>query len=144
MPGGGRRRSRRGGRRSRARAVRAGRTRPAPARARRTRPAPLRRGARPRRPAARRAARWRAESRAARRRHARVAGATSLSYNTRMTDAEFLKALEDGTFPRDLMDHRAHLRLALLHRHDPQAGRDLLVKYVRQIGGMVRYNETLT
>lgn len=61
-----------------------------------------------------------------------------------MTDAEFLSALDDGTFPRDLMDHRAHLRLALLYRGDPQGARDLLVKYVQHIGGMVRYNETLT
>ncbi|MCA1828485.1 MAG: hypothetical protein ABR567_09785 [Myxococcales bacterium] len=61
-----------------------------------------------------------------------------------MTDAEFLQALERGTFPRDLMDHRAHLRLALLFRDNPQGARDLLVKYVQHIGGMVRYNETLT
>ena len=61
-----------------------------------------------------------------------------------MTDAQFLEALETGTFPRDLMDHRAHLRLALLVRGDPQGARDRLVKYVQRIGGMVRYNETLT
>ncbi len=61
-----------------------------------------------------------------------------------MTDAEFLKALADGSYPRDAMDHRAHLRLAVLFRGDPQGARDLLVRYVTQIGGMVRYNETLT
>src|SRR5205085_12419234 len=31
-----------------------------------------------------------------------------------------------------------------LHRDDPQAARDLLLKYIQQIGGMVKYNETLT
>ena len=61
-----------------------------------------------------------------------------------MTDAEFLQSLADGTFPRDLMDHRAHVRLALLFRGNPQGARDLLLKYIQQIGGMVRYNETLT
>jgi hypothetical protein len=61
-----------------------------------------------------------------------------------MTDAEFLQSLADGSFPRDLMDHRAHLRLALLHRDNPQAARDLLLKYIQHIGGMVKYNETLT
>jgi hypothetical protein len=61
-----------------------------------------------------------------------------------MDDATFLKALEKGTYPRDEMDHRAHLRLALLCRGDPQRARDLLVTYVTKIGGLVRYNETLT
>ena len=61
-----------------------------------------------------------------------------------MTDAQFLQALADGTFPRDLMDHRAHLRLALLFREDPQGARDLLLAYVTRIGGLVKYNETLT
>jgi hypothetical protein len=61
-----------------------------------------------------------------------------------MTDAEFLRALEDGTFPRDLMDHRAHLRLALIFRDDPARAREVLLGYVQRIGGMVRYNETLT
>src|SRR5262245_21647754 len=60
-----------------------------------------------------------------------------------MTDAEFLQSLADGSFPRDLMDHRAHLRLALLHRDNPQAARDLLLKYIQHIGGMVKYNETV-
>jgi len=61
-----------------------------------------------------------------------------------MTDAEFLQALAKGTYPRDMMDHRAHLRLALLFRDDPQGARDLLVRYVTRIGGLVKYNETLT
>jgi len=61
-----------------------------------------------------------------------------------MDDAAFLKALEEGTFPRDAMDHRAHLRLVLLHRDDPQRARDLLLAYITRIGGLVRYNETLT
>jgi hypothetical protein len=61
-----------------------------------------------------------------------------------MDDAEFLRALEDGSFPRDAMDHRAHLRLALLHRGDPQGARDLLLRYITRIGGLVKYNETLT
>src|SRR5258708_5031845 len=61
-----------------------------------------------------------------------------------MNDADFLAALEKGTFPRDEMDHRAHLRLALLCRDEPQRARDLLVAYVTKIGGLVKYNETLT
>lgn len=61
-----------------------------------------------------------------------------------MTDAEFLRALADGSYPRDAMDHRAHLRLALLCRGDPQRARDLLLTYVTKIGGLVKYNETLT
>ena len=61
-----------------------------------------------------------------------------------MTDAEFLQALAKGSYPRDMMDHRAHLRLALLFRDDPQGARDLLVTYVTKIGGLVKYNETLT
>src|SRR5438067_10445819 len=61
-----------------------------------------------------------------------------------MDDAEFLEALEKGTYPRDEMDHRAHLRLALLCRGEPQRARDLLVTYVTRIGGLVKYNETLT
>ena len=61
-----------------------------------------------------------------------------------MDDAAFLKALQEGTFPRDAMDHRAHLRLVLLHRDDPQRARDLLLAYITRIGGLVRYNETLT
>ena len=61
-----------------------------------------------------------------------------------MNDAAFLQALADGTFPRDLMDHRAHLRLALLFRENPQGARDLLLAYVTRIGGLVKYNETLT
>ena len=40
-----------------------------------------------------------------------------------MTDAAFLKALEDGSLPGDLFDHRAHLRLTwLLLRRDGEAG----------------------
>lgn len=61
-----------------------------------------------------------------------------------MDDSAFLEALERGTFPRDAMDHRAHLRLALLCRGEPQRARDLLLTYVTKIGGLVKYNETLT
>ena len=61
-----------------------------------------------------------------------------------MNDAAFLSALADGSFPKERMDHRAHLRLALLFRGDPEGARDLLRKYVESIGGMVKYNETLT
>jgi hypothetical protein len=61
-----------------------------------------------------------------------------------MNDAAFLDSLAKGTYPRDEMDHRAHLRLALLCRGDPQRARDLLHGYVTKIGGLVKYNETLT
>jgi hypothetical protein len=61
-----------------------------------------------------------------------------------MKDAEFLEALRRGTYPRDAMDHRAHLRLAVLCRDDPQRARDILLGYVTKIGGLVKYNETLT
>lgn len=61
-----------------------------------------------------------------------------------MDDETFLRALERGTYPREEMDHRAHLRLALLCRDDPGRARDLLRAYVTRIGGSVRYNETLT
>lgn len=61
-----------------------------------------------------------------------------------MTDAAFIEALEKGTYPRDEMDHRAHLRLALLFRDEPQRARDLLLRYITKIGGLVKYNETLT
>ena len=72
------------------------------------------------------------------------AGNWNASYTLPMTDAQFLAALEKGTYPRDEMDHRAHLRLALLFRGDPQSARDLLVRYITKIGGLVKYNETLT
>src|SRR3954465_14332653 len=61
-----------------------------------------------------------------------------------MDDAAFLKALERGTFPKEEMNHRAHLRLALLCRDDPQHARDLLQLHAVRAGQAVKFNETLT
>jgi hypothetical protein len=61
-----------------------------------------------------------------------------------MDDAAFLKALERGTFPKEDMNHRAHLRLALLCRDNPQRARDLLQRFTVGVGQAVKYNETLT
>jgi hypothetical protein len=57
-----------------------------------------------------------------------------------MTDAEFLRALEDGTFPKEALTHREHLRLAVLVE-DPRA---IIQRYVAQLGLSAKYNETLT
>src|SRR3954469_1990263 len=61
-----------------------------------------------------------------------------------MDDQEFLAALEAGTLPGELMDHAAHLRLALLFRGAPERAREVLLKYIRRVGADVKYNETLT
>ena len=61
-----------------------------------------------------------------------------------MDDAAFLDALERATYPKDEMDHRAHLRLALLCRGDPERARRILRAYVTRVGASVKYNETLT
>ena len=61
-----------------------------------------------------------------------------------MDDAAFLKALERGTFPKEEMNHPAHLRLALLCRGDPQRARDLLQRFAVGVGQAVKFNETLT
>lgn len=61
-----------------------------------------------------------------------------------MDDAAFLKALERGTFPKEEMNHRAHIRLALLCRDDPQRARDLLQRFAIGAGQAVKFNETLT
>jgi hypothetical protein len=61
-----------------------------------------------------------------------------------MTDAEFIAALESGTLPKDLMDHAAHLRLALIFRGQPERAREVLLRYIERVGAQVKYNETLT
>ncbi len=61
-----------------------------------------------------------------------------------MDDAAFLKALERGTYPKEEMNHRAHLRLALLCRDEPQRARDLLQRFAIGAGQAIKYNETLT
>jgi hypothetical protein len=61
-----------------------------------------------------------------------------------MTDAEFIAALESGTLPKDLMDHAAHLRLALIFRGEPERAREVLLRYIERVGAQVKYNETLT
>ena len=61
-----------------------------------------------------------------------------------MTDADFIAALESGTLPKPLMDHAAHLRLALIFRGAPERAREVLLKYIERVGAQVKYNETLT
>jgi hypothetical protein len=61
-----------------------------------------------------------------------------------MDDAAFIAALESGTLPGELMDHAAHIRLALIFRGEPERARDVLRKYVHRVGAHVKYNETLT
>jgi len=61
-----------------------------------------------------------------------------------MTDADFIAALESGTLPKALMDHAAHLRLALIFRGAPERAREVLLKYIERVGAQVKYNETLT
>ena len=61
-----------------------------------------------------------------------------------MNDAAFIAALESGALPGDLMDHAAHIRLALIYRGEPAKARDVLRKYVQRVGAHVKYNETLT
>jgi hypothetical protein len=61
-----------------------------------------------------------------------------------MDDAAFLKALQKGTLPKEQMDHRAHLRLAMLCRGEPERARAILLGYVTRVGSGVRFNETLT
>ena len=65
-------------------------------------------------------------------------------YNPSMNDAAFLAALESGTLPGELMNHAAHLRLALLFRGQPEKAREVLLKFVQRVGAQVKYNETLT
>jgi hypothetical protein len=61
-----------------------------------------------------------------------------------MNDADFIAALESGTLPKPLMDHSAHLRLALIFRGEPERAREVLLKYIERVGAQVKYNETLT
>lgn len=61
-----------------------------------------------------------------------------------MDDAAFLRALQRGTFPKQEMDHRAHLRLALLLRGEPERAAEILRSYAASVGQAARYNETLT
>ena len=58
-----------------------------------------------------------------------------------MSDAEFLAALENCTLPPAELNHRAHLRLALL------AGArtpEIIRRYAASIGATGKYNETVT
>lgn len=61
-----------------------------------------------------------------------------------MDDAAFIAALESGALPGELMDHAAHLRLAVIFRGEPGKARDLLFRYVGRVGAQVKFNETLT
>jgi hypothetical protein len=58
-----------------------------------------------------------------------------------MDDAEFLNALEKATFPKEQMDHRAHLRLAVLA---PERAAGIIRNYAAAIGATGKYNETIT
>jgi len=61
-----------------------------------------------------------------------------------MNDATFVAALESGSLPKELMNHAAHLRLALIYRGEPEKAREVLLRYVDKVGAHVKYNETLT
>src|SRR5207237_933480 len=61
-----------------------------------------------------------------------------------MNDTAFIAALESGSLPKQLMNHAAHLRLALIYRGEPEKAREVLLKYVDKVGAHVKYNETLT
>jgi hypothetical protein len=61
-----------------------------------------------------------------------------------MSDQDFIAALESGTLPTHLMNHAAHLRLALIFRGEPAKARAVLLEYVERIGAHAKYNETLT
>lgn len=61
-----------------------------------------------------------------------------------MNDAAFIAALETGSLPGELMDHAAHIRLALIFRGEPEKARQVLRAYVQRVGAHVKYNETLT
>jgi hypothetical protein len=65
-------------------------------------------------------------------------------YNRRVDDTAFLRALQRGTYPKEEMNHRAHLRLALLLRDDPHRAAGILRVYATSVGQAARYNETLT
>ena len=58
-----------------------------------------------------------------------------------MDDAEFLAAIENCTFPNGQLDHRAHLRLALLAGDRTP---ELIKRYAASLGATRKYNETVT
>jgi len=59
-------------------------------------------------------------------------------------DAAFIQALERGTLPKEQMDHRAHIRLAMILRDSPARAAGILRSYTAMVGQAARYNETLT
>ncbi|HEX8705445.1 MAG TPA: hypothetical protein VF815_41815 [Myxococcaceae bacterium] len=67
-----------------------------------------------------------------------------------MTDAQFLEALEQATYPKEQFGHRAHLRLGwlCLREHGFEAGlarlRTLIQRYATAVGAAGKYHETIT
>jgi len=67
-----------------------------------------------------------------------------------MTDAQFLAALEQATYPPEQFSHRAHLRLGwlCLREHGFEAGlarlRTLIQHYATAVGAAGKYHETIT
>src|SRR2546428_11028985 len=61
-----------------------------------------------------------------------------------MNDTAFIAALESGWLPKRLMNHAAHLRLALIYRGERERAREVLLKYVDKVGAHVKYSGTLT
>lgn len=67
-----------------------------------------------------------------------------------MTDAQFLAALEQATYPREHFSHRAHLRLGwlCLREYGFEAGlarlRTMIQHYATAVGAAGKYHETIT
>lgn len=58
-----------------------------------------------------------------------------------MDDADFLAAIENCTLPPSELNHRAHLRLALLAGERTP---ELIKRYAAAVGATGKYNETVT
>jgi len=67
-----------------------------------------------------------------------------------LSDAEFLKAVEEATYPGDQFGHRGHLRLGwlCLRAHGFEGGvermRTLLRHYATSLGAAEKFHETVT
>ncbi len=68
----------------------------------------------------------------------------------RVSDDEFLEAVEAATWPGQHFGHREHVCLAWLYlrRHGPEAGyahlRTTIQRYATALGGAGKYHETMT
>jgi hypothetical protein len=73
-----------------------------------------------------------------------------MSSTQAMTDAQFLEALEQATYPREEFSHRAHLRLGwlCLREHGFEEGlgriRTTIRRYATAVGAAGKYHETIT